>query len=77
MDFEPTSRRMRLRALQFGVEAAQVQAQTGFELLVSDDVEVLPPPLPEELEIYRNLRDGASVSSESTSEVPLKVGGQR
>jgi glutaconate CoA-transferase, subunit B len=77
MDFEPTSRRMRLSALQFGVEAAQVQAQTGFELLVSDDVEVLPPPLPEELEIYRNLRDGAPVSSESTSEVPLKVGGQR
>jgi len=49
---------MRLRALQAGVTVAQVREQTGFDLLVSDDVGELRPPSAEELAIYRELRDG-------------------
>jgi glutaconate CoA-transferase, subunit B len=58
LDFEPGSRRMRLRALQPGVTVAQVRAQTGFDLLLSDALEELAPPSPEEIAIYRELRDG-------------------
>jgi glutaconate CoA-transferase subunit B len=58
MDFEPSSRRMRLRALQPGVTAGQVQRQTGFELLTSGDVGEIPPPSADELAGYRALRDG-------------------
>jgi glutaconate CoA-transferase, subunit B len=58
LDFEPASRRMRLRGLQAGVTVAQVCAQTGFDLLVSDQIEELRPPSAEEIAIYRELRDG-------------------
>jgi glutaconate CoA-transferase, subunit B len=58
LDFEPGSRRMRLRGLQAGVSVGQVREQTGFDLLVSDDIEELVPPSAEELTIYRELRDG-------------------
>jgi glutaconate CoA-transferase, subunit B len=58
MDFEPESRRMRLRALQPGVTVGQVLRQTGFELLIAGDVGQLAPPSPEEITVYRALRDG-------------------
>jgi glutaconate CoA-transferase, subunit B len=58
LDFEPGSRRMRLRGLQAGVTVGQVREQTGFDLLVGDDIEELVPPSAEELAIYRELRDG-------------------
>jgi glutaconate CoA-transferase subunit B len=58
LDFEPVSRRMRLRAVQAGVTVDQVRERTGFELLVSEEIEVLAPPSAEELVIYRELRDG-------------------
>jgi glutaconate CoA-transferase subunit B len=58
LDFEPASRRMRLRGLQPGVSVAQVREQTGFELLVSDEITELTPPSAEEIAIYRELRDG-------------------
>ena len=58
MDFEPASRRMRLRALQAGITVDQVRRQTGFELLMADTIGELPPPAAEELLIYRTLRDG-------------------
>lgn len=60
MDFAPESRRMRLRGLQPGVTVDDVQAATGFELVVPDDVEDLPGPEPEELAILRELNDGPS-----------------
>jgi glutaconate CoA-transferase subunit B len=69
LDFEPASRRMRLRGLQPGVRVDQVRAQTGFELLVSDQITELTPPLPEEIAIYRGLRDGPSAVAE-TAGVP-------
>jgi glutaconate CoA-transferase subunit B len=58
MDFEPGTRRMRLRALQPGVTAEQVRSQTGFELLTAPDLAELPLPSGEELAAYRALRDG-------------------
>jgi len=58
LDFEPASRRMRLRGLQPGVSVAQVRAQTGFELLVSDEITELTQPSEEEIAIYRELSDG-------------------
>lgn len=63
LDFEPESRRMRLRALQPGVSVEQVQANTGFELLVHDDLDVVAAPTEEELAIYRTLKDGPSVAA--------------
>jgi glutaconate CoA-transferase subunit B len=70
MDFEPGSRRMRLRALQPGITAAQVQSQTGFELLISDDITELVPPSPEEVDVYRTLRDGVTAASTAPSPAP-------
>jgi glutaconate CoA-transferase subunit B len=66
MDFEPGSRRMRLRALQPGVSAARVQDQTGFELLIPDGVTELAPPTAQEVEVYRTLRDGQPSLAPST-----------
>ncbi len=64
LDFETPDRRMRLRSLQAGVSVGDVVEATGFELAVADDVDVLPPPLPEELALYRLLRDGPVPSAE-------------
>jgi glutaconate CoA-transferase, subunit B len=55
MDFEPVSKRMRVCALQPGVELPEVIEATGFELLVADEVGRLPEPEPEELEQLREL----------------------
>jgi glutaconate CoA-transferase, subunit B len=59
LDFEPESRRMRLCALQPGVRPDDVRAATGFELVMADEVEEVPPPEAEELEIYRALKGAA------------------
>ncbi|MDR2984287.1 MAG: CoA-transferase subunit beta [Nocardiopsaceae bacterium] len=58
LDFEPATRRMRLRGLQAGVTVPQVREQTGFELLIHDEIDELRPPSAEEIAIYRELRDG-------------------
>jgi glutaconate CoA-transferase subunit B len=54
-DFEPPSRRMRLIALHPGVTRDDVQANTGFELLVSDALTTTAPPTSKELDILRML----------------------
>ena len=54
-DFEPRSRRMRLVALHEGVTVADVQANTGFEVLISDALTTTAPPTDKELEILRML----------------------
>jgi glutaconate CoA-transferase subunit B len=68
LDFEPASRRMRLRALQPGVTVSQVRAQTGFELLLGDEITELAPPTPEEIVIYRELRDGPAAGQAVTAD---------
>lgn len=78
LDFEPASRRMRLRGLQPGVTVGQVREQTGFDLLAGDDIEELAPPSAEELAIYRELRDGpVAAGAESPGTKPAAEAGQR
>jgi glutaconate CoA-transferase subunit B len=53
-DFEPESKRMRLRSLNPGVSAEQVQEATGFEVLVPDgEIPETAPPTEQELRILR------------------------
>ena len=54
-DFEPTSKRMRLIALHPGVTVEDVQANTGFEVLVSDTLGRTEPPSLKELDLLRLL----------------------
>ena len=70
LDFEPVSKRMRLRALQAGVTVARVREQTGFDLLVSDELTELRPPSAEELSVYRELRDGQDAAEIAAGPLP-------
>jgi glutaconate CoA-transferase subunit B len=67
MDFEPRSRRMRVLALQPGVELDDVRDATGFELLVADELTRLPAPDPEELAMLRRLNGEATATAPSGS----------
>ncbi|HLW47847.1 MAG TPA: CoA-transferase [bacterium] len=58
MDFGSGSGRMRLVALQPGVELQQVQEQTGFELETAADVRQLAAPEDRELTLLRGLDPG-------------------
>jgi glutaconate CoA-transferase subunit B len=53
--FDFAAGRARLRALFPDVEQAEVERATGFELLVADDVAVLPNPTPQELDAVRSV----------------------
>ena len=53
-DFEPASKRMRLASLHPGVNVEQVQAATGFEVMLpAGEVPPTARPTPEELHILR------------------------
>jgi glutaconate CoA-transferase, subunit B len=55
MDFEPRTKAMRLVSVHPGVSVEQVQAATGFELLLPDGpVPETAPPTPEELRLIRD-----------------------
>ena len=58
MDFESNSGRMRLAALQPGVNRDQVLGQTGFDLEIAPDVGRLEAPGQHELDLLRNLDPG-------------------
>ena len=53
MGYHPQTKRMMLLATQPGVSATQVVENTGFELLIPDQVESNPPPTDAELRILR------------------------
>jgi len=53
MDFDPTTRRMRLIATHPGVKPEDVVKATGFELLVADQVATNPEPTEKELKLLR------------------------
>jgi glutaconate CoA-transferase subunit B len=57
MDFHPESKRMRVRSLHPGKTLAEVQAATGFELLVADAVNTTPEPTELQLSILRTQVD--------------------
>jgi glutaconate CoA-transferase subunit B len=58
LGFDAVSRRMRLEATHPGVTVEEVQAQTGFELLLADPVTTTAPPTERELSILRALDPG-------------------
>lgn len=66
LDFEPDTKRMRLRALQPGVGVADVKDATDFELEVHPELTEVAPPSSEELELYRWLRDGPATTDGTT-----------
>ncbi len=53
LGFHPESKRMMLLATQPGVTINDVVDNTGFELLMADEIEEYPPPTDEELRILR------------------------
>lgn len=53
MGYHPESKRMMLLATQPGVSVEQVLENTGFELLLAEEIQENPPPTPEELRILR------------------------
>ncbi len=55
LDFDPESRRMRIKALHPGVTVDEVQSNTGFELLVPRQIETTQPPTATELGVLRRL----------------------
>jgi glutaconate CoA-transferase, subunit B len=55
LGFEEHSKRMQLLALHPGATADQVQANSGFELLVAAHLEITDPPTERELAVLRHL----------------------
>jgi glutaconate CoA-transferase subunit B len=53
MDFDPESKRMRLKATHPDVSVGDVKANTGFDLIIPDKVEINAPPSAEELRLLR------------------------
>jgi glutaconate CoA-transferase subunit B len=58
MDFEPESKRMRLKSVHPGTTVAQVREATGFDLLMPDDeVPETRPPTEEQVRLIRDMID--------------------
>lgn len=57
LDFEPESKRMRLKSIHPGVTVEQVQEATGFELVVPDVVPTTPAPTAEQVRLIRDVID--------------------
>jgi glutaconate CoA-transferase subunit B len=55
MDYDPSLGKVRLVRLQPGVSVQQVIDNTGFKLLIGDDLKTNPPPTSEELRILREI----------------------
>jgi len=53
LGFDEASKRMRVESLHAGVTLEQVQANTGFELLVAEPLATTPPPTAEQLRVLR------------------------
>ena len=66
-DFETGARTMRLRSVHPGVTVDEVVAATGFELVISEDVEQSRLPTDEELRLIRDVIDPNDLRSK---EVP-------
>src|SRR6202035_2040272 len=64
LDFEPQTKHMRLRQVQPGVSVADVQAATGFPLLLGEDLTELPEPSATELQMLRELSEGGPGGAE-------------
>jgi len=56
-DYEPESKRMRIRHLSPGATVEQVQSNVGFELLIHPELSTLEPPSEQALDLLRNTID--------------------
>lgn len=63
LGFDDATKRMKLLAVYPGVSVDQVLENTGFELLVADEVEEVAPPTDEELRILREEVDPVGMLS--------------
>lgn len=61
LGFDQETKRMQVESLHQGVSLDQVQENTGFELLVADNLATTEPPRPEELAILREEVDPTGV----------------
>jgi acyl CoA:acetate/3-ketoacid CoA transferase beta subunit len=57
LDFDPTSKRMRVKTKHPGVELKTIKESTGFELIIPDNINETTPPTKRELELLRNKVD--------------------
>jgi len=57
LGFDPESKRMCIESVHPGVTVEQVQNNTGFELIIPENVPVTPEPTAEELELIRTKVD--------------------
>lgn len=57
MDFEETSKRMRLVSVNPGVAVEEVRDNTGFDLVMPETIGVTEAPTPEELRLLREVID--------------------
>ena len=53
---DPETHELRLVAVHPGVEVDRVRAETGWDLVVADDLRVTSPPAPDELAMLRELK---------------------
>jgi glutaconate CoA-transferase subunit B len=53
LGYHPDSKRMMLLSTQPGISIEDVNENTGFELLIADEVTENPPPTLEELRVLR------------------------
>jgi glutaconate CoA-transferase, subunit B len=60
-DFEPDSKRMRVRSLHAGITPSQVQAATAFDLVMPGDPPRSEPPSGEELRVLREQVDSTGI----------------
>jgi glutaconate CoA-transferase subunit B len=58
MGFDQKSKQLRLEATQRGTTVKQIQDNTGFELLVADDLKQIEPPTQDEIKILREIDPG-------------------
>ncbi len=54
MGFDEKTKRMRVESLHPGVDVEKVQGETGFELLVSEELGRTAPPSADELRLLRD-----------------------
>jgi len=57
MDFEPETKKMRLKSMHPGVELEEIIKNTGFELVIPSELPYTEPPSIEEIEIIRTRID--------------------
>jgi glutaconate CoA-transferase, subunit B len=70
LDFDTPDHRMRLQSVHPGVEPAEVVAETGFELVVGDDVPRTAEPTVEQLQILRERIDREGLLRTPTERPP-------